>query len=209
MKREEDAGRREVFVRALEGKRIPILTLDNKWYQLLTEEARENVAELERRLNTLLKRQGKLNNDAKEIKRLKKRLMGEIMSLMGEEGQEEGSESAQKSEQNRRLVEECNEKLEGVQDELLELPGEIEQANFQLMLATMDWCRDIMSENEEDIEEIAGWVSEIRVELKKRLVKRQELERHNHTIYNYMHDIFGAEVVDIFDMHRRLEESED
>ena len=201
MRHEEDAGRREVFVRALEGKRIPILTLDNKWYQLLTEEAREGVSELEGRLNALLKRQGKVNNEAKDIKRLKKRLMDEIVSLMGDGEQEGAEESAQKSEQNRRLVEECNEKLERCQDELLDLPREIEQANFQLMLATMDWCHGMMAENGEHIEEIAQWVSEIRVELKKRLIKKQELEQHSHAIYTYMHDVFGAEVVDIFDMH--------
>lgn len=201
MRHEEDEGKREGFIRALEGKRIPILTLDNKWYQLLTGEDRESVRELEEKLNALLKQQGKLNNEMKDIKKLKKRLMGEIMSTMSEEGQDEDSENAQKNEQNRKLVEECNEKLEGIQDELLELPREIEQQNFQLMLATMDCCYNNMAKNEEGIQEIAQWVAEIRVELKKRLIRKQEMERHSHAIYTYMHDVFGAEVVDIFDMH--------
>ena len=208
MKHEEDGSRRELFVQALEGKRIPVLTLDNKWYQLLDEEARKDVAQLEGELNGLLKQQGKLNNEVKEIKRLKKRLMEEIVSRVGEEGQGEDSENAQKSEQNRRLVEECNEKLEACQDQLLDLPREIERANFQLMLATMDCCYDSMAENSAAIRETEEWVAEIRVELKKRLVRKQELERHNHAIYNYMHDVFGAEVVDIFDMHHDLDGQE-
>ena len=83
MRHEEDECRRELFEQALKGKHIPILTLDNKWYQLLNEEAREGVAQLEGELNDLLKQQGRLNNEVKEIKRLKKRLMGEIVSLMG------------------------------------------------------------------------------------------------------------------------------
>lgn len=205
MKYAEDGERRGLFERALEGKRIPILTLDNKWYQLLDEEARESVAQLEGELNGLLKQQGKLNNEVKEIKRLKKRLMEEIVSMMGEEEQSEDSENAQKSEQNKRLVEECNEKLEACQDQLLDLPREIERTNFQLMLATMDCCYGSMAENTEAIRETEEWIAEIRVELKKRLVRKQELERHNHAIYNYMHDVFGAEVVDIFDMHHDLD----
>lgn len=205
MKYAEDGERRGLFERALEGKRIPILTLDNKWYQLLDEEARESVAQLEGELNGLLKQQGKLNNEVKEIKRLKKRLMEEIVSMMGEEEQSEDSKNAQKSEQNKRLVEECNEKLEACQDQLLDLPREIERANFQLMLATMDCCYGSMAENTEAIRETEEWIAEIRVELKKRLVRKQELERHNHAIYNYMHDVFGAEVVDIFDMHHDLD----
>ena len=49
-------------------------------------------------------------------------------------------------------------------------------------------------------------MAEVRVELKKKLVRKQEMERHNHAIYSYMHDVFGAEVVDIFDMHHNLEQ---
>lgn len=191
---------REMFIRALEGKKIPVLTLDNKWYRLLTEEARREVSGLEEQLNSLLKQQGKLNNEVKDIKRLKKKLMNEIVSLMDEAGQDEDSENARKIEQNKKLVKECNERLEARQDQLLEIPRQIDQANFQLMLATMDCCYDTMQENKEGIREIAEWVSEVRVELKKRLVRKQEMEQRNSDIYAYMHDVFGAEVIEIFDM---------
>ena len=63
-----------------------------------------------------------------------------------------------------------------------------------------------MQENTENIENIAKWVAEIRVELKKRLIKKQELEQKNHEIYSYMHDVFGAEVVNLFDMKYNPEE---
>ncbi len=192
--------KREAFEQALKGKRIPILTLDNKWYKLLTEEARAEVAGLEEELNALLKRQGKLNNDVKNIKRLKKKLMGEIVSLVDEAEQEGKEDAPQKIEQNKKLVEDCNQRLEGYQDELLELPREIEQANFKLMLATMDYCYDAMQENGADIQEIAQWVTEVRIELKKRLIRKQEMEQRNNAIYSYMHDVFGAEVIEIFDM---------
>ena len=171
MERRGEGNQREVFIRALEGKKIPILTLDNKWYRLLTQESRREVAGLEEQLNALLKQQGRLNNEVKDIRRLKKKLMNEIVSLMDEAGQDEDSENARKIEQNKKLVEECNERLEARQDELLELPRQIEQANFQLMLATMDHCYDTMQENAENIREIGEWVSEIRVELKKRLIR--------------------------------------
>lgn len=206
MKSREKGEQRENFSHVLEGKRIPILTLDNKWYQLLTPEARSEVSDLEERLNTLLKQQGKLNNEVKDIKRLKKKLMEEIVTLVDEAGQGEDSESAQKIERNKKLVEECNERLEGYQDELLDLPRQIDQLNYQLMLVTMDICYDTMHENRKEIDQIARWVSEIRVELKKRLVRKQEMEQRNNAIYSYMHDVFGAEVIEIFDMQHEEEE---
>ena len=206
MKNKEDDSRKELFEQALKGKKLPILTLDNKWYKLLTEGARARVSDLEEQLNVLLKRQGKLNAETKEIKKLKKKLMTEIVSLADEAEQSPSGELTQKIEQNREMVKECNERLEGYEDELMELPREIEQLNLQLLLITMDCCYDIMQENAEATQEIADWATEIRIELKKRLIKKQEMEQRNNAIYSYMHDLFGADVLELFDMQFDPEE---
>jgi len=209
MKRKDDNERREVFSRALEGKRIPILTLDNKWYRLLTDEARATVSGIEKQLNALLKRQGKLNTETKDIKRLKKKLVNDIMPLVDEAERNPGGEAAKKIDQNKRLVEECNEKIDAYQDELLELPRQIDALNIQLMLITMDCCYETMQENAEEIETIGQWVADVRVELKKQLIRKQEMEQRNQAIYAYMHDVFGAEVIDMFDMQYRPDEQGD
>ena len=74
------------------------------------------------------------------------------------------------------------------------------------MLATMDCCYTTMQENTEGIKEISKWVTDVRVELKKQLVRKQEMEQRNHAIYSYMHDVFGAEVLELFDMTYNPEE---
>lgn len=197
---------KQEFSEALQGKRIPILTLDNKWYRLLDEEARKSVAGLETQLNELLKRQGKLNTETRDIKKLKKKLMAEIVEMAGEAEQSGDERLTQKLEQHKTKVEECNERLEEYQDELMELPRSIDRLNFELMLATMDCCYTTMQENTEGIKEISKWVTDVRVELKKQLVRKQEMEQRNHAIYSYMHDVFGAEVLELFDMTYNPEE---
>ena len=75
----------EVFKPALNGRKIPVLTLDNKWHQLFTKaEPDRELKRLENELNTLLKKQGKANTEIKELKKLKNRLMGEIVHLADE-----------------------------------------------------------------------------------------------------------------------------
>ena len=197
--------RQEMFRAALQGKKIPILTLDNKWYRLLDEGTRASVKEVEERLNNLLKRQGKLNTETEDIKKLKKKLIGEIVPLVSEADESGDISLEKKIDQNKRLVEECNQRLEDYKDELRELPREIDRANFQLMMTTMDYCYDIIQGNSEEIEKIDAWVKEIRIELKKRLVRKQEMEQQNFEIYSYMHDIFGADVIDVFDMQYKPE----
>ena len=73
---------KEKFPEALQGKKIPILTLDNKWYRLLDMETKSRVAEKEKQLNILLKRQGKLNTESKNIRKLKKKLMNENLATI-------------------------------------------------------------------------------------------------------------------------------
>ncbi len=191
----------ELYEQALAGKKVPVLTLDNKWYKLFTNLAElPRIQELEKRLNELIQRQGQLNVDSKNIKKLKKKLMDEIVPMANELEQGRNKSLEKKLDDHKRLIEECNEKLELYQDELLDLPGQIEQINHALMLSTMKYCYESMQENTRQIVEIAQWVKYIRIELKKNLVRKQEMEYQNRQIYSYMHDLFGADVIDLFDM---------
>lgn len=191
----------ELYEKALQGKKIPVLTLDNKWYKLFPNlNDYPKILNLARNLNDLLKRQGKLNTETKDIKNIKMRLMQEIVPMVDELEQKQDKALEKKIEDHKRLIEESNERLEAYQDELMELPGLIEQANRELMLATMEYCYENMAENTEEIIRIAQWVTDIREELKNNLVKKQEKEIYNRQMYAYMHDIFGADVIEMFDM---------
>ncbi len=191
----------DVFKEALSGKRIPVLTLDSKWHQLFTQAKPDRrIRRLEEKLNELLKRQGKANTEVKEIRKLKKRLMQEIVENAQEASVENDGKAQKKAEDNKRLIGDCNKKIDAYEDELLSLPREIDEVNMDLMLATMDVCYDRLKANEAEITEIARWAAQVKEELKEKLVRKQEMESMNQGLYSYMHDIFGADVIDIFDM---------
>lgn len=197
----------EVFQTALADKKIPILTLDNKWHQLFTQqECPSEIRDMECELNGLLKRQGKVNSKNREIRKLKKKLMDEIVLLANEMESGATLRMEKEMETHKRLVNECNEKLEECEEEMLELPGQIVQLNNRLMLATMETCYKRLQENTKELDEIEEWIRNIRRELKKKVVRKQEKEMMNHQLYSYMHDIFGAEVIEIFDMKYDPEE---
>ena len=194
----------EVYKPALEGKKVPILTLDHKWHRLFTQiDSNSEIKSLEKELNELLKRQGKINTETKEIKALKNKLMEEIRSS----SMDSESVDSAKIEENKKLVEDCNQKLESYQDEALDLPNEINEINKKLMLATMEVCYDDIKEGTEEINEISQWIDEIGVELKKRDVRKQEKQKRIQDLYAFMHDIFGADVIEIFDMKYNPDEN--
>lgn len=198
----------KIFKPALENKKIPILTLDHKWHRLFTQlDMNPRIQKMADELNELVKRQGKLNTETKQIRKIKAKLMDEIVALRGEEDAPDDKKTEKQIEEKKRLINECNEKTDAYQEELLDLPREIDAINYQLMLESMEVCYEMMKRNTEEINEIADWITEIRIELKKKLIYKQEKEIVNQELYSYMHNIFGAEVIEIFDMKYNPEQT--
>ena len=197
----------EVFQPALIGKKIPILVLDNKWHKLFTQaEYSSEIKGMEKEMNNLLKRQGKVNTESKEIKKLKKKLMDEIVVLADEMGQHPTKKQEKDMADYKRLINDCNEKLEAYEEEMVELPRQINQLNNKMMLVTMEVCYKRIQQNTTELEAIEEWIGNIRRELKKKVIRKQEKEAMNRQLYSYMHDIFGADVIELFDMKYNPEE---
>ena len=190
------ASKENEFKEALKGKKLPILTLDNKWYQLFTQHNNHpDTDALAEQLKALVAKQGKLNTEVKEIRKLKSKLMDEIVTEIDNKPLTD-----KEMEDHKRLINECNDKIDASQDALLDLPKQIDELNFQLMVQTMDICYKAMAENTEEILRISDWITKVRIELKKNVIRKQEKEWLNQEMYAYMHDIFGPEVIEIFDM---------
>lgn len=197
----------DVYKPALNQVKLPILTLDNNWHKLFTQaDTTSKIKKLEKQLNDLLKKQGKINTEEKKVKAVKRKLMSEIMDLADQIGASENRALQKKLEERRRLVEECNEKLEEMRDNSLDLPREIDKTNYELMLETMDLCYKRLEENRKEIEYYNEWIQKTREELKENIIKKQERESSTYELYQYMHNILGRDVIDVFDMHYNPEE---
>jgi vacuolar-type H+-ATPase subunit I/STV1 len=188
----------EMFKEALIGKKIPILTLDHGWHKLFTQTGdNEQLHDLEDKLNDLLKRQGKINSEIKSLSSYKKTLMKEIVDIME---LPDSDAKEKKMTDNSRIIEETDQKIADYNDELLELPKEIDEVNFELMLASMRVCYDRIKKNVAEIDEINKWITDFKLELKKKIILKQEKQIWNDELYSYMHAIFGPDVIDVFDM---------
>ena len=192
---------KKAFTEALKKVKIPVLVLDQKWHRLFALHGKpDKVKELEEQLSETLARQGKLTQELKDLKRLKSNLMKSIVDNM--DAIESPSEEAKskKLEEDRRLIDEVNQKIADNEDEMLEIPREITTYNDALMMETMTFCYEQLRTNYREAEEISGWIKQIRVELKKNIIRKQNREINNREIYAYMHDVFGKDIIDLFDV---------
>ncbi len=191
----------ELFLNALKGAKVPVLVLDQKWHRLFAVGGKpEDVKAKEQELGEILARQGKVNQELKDLKKVKSKLMQGVIAHMDEAGAAREPADKTTLDQNKRLIEETNERIAQCEDELLDFPKEIQKVNLELMMLTMQYTYDKMRANTTEINEIAEWIADIRVQLKKNIIKKQNREINNREIYSYMHDIFGPNVVALFDL---------
>ncbi|MFI3200402.1 MAG: hypothetical protein R3Y54_02595 [Eubacteriales bacterium] len=189
------------FKKVLLDKKIPILTIDNKWHQLFTQmNATPKVKKLEGKINDLLKEQGKYATENKKLKIGKKKVMDEMIQLRNQLETNISTEIEQQLDEQTQLLNDCNERLEDNQEAADKIPKELEELNYELMEETMEIAYKVLRKNSSEIMRISIWINEMRDTLKENVVKRQEYEMVSQDMYSYMHDIFGPEVISIFDV---------
>lgn len=190
------------FESALKSVRVPTLVLDQKWHRLFAISGKpEEVKGLEVQCKEILVRQGHLNQEIKDLKKIKSDLMrGIVQNMDGADQNKATQENEKKLSDNKRLLEETNAKLEADEDELMEIPKLLKEKNDELMLATMSYCYARLRTNASEAKDITEWITNVRIELKKNIIKKQNREINNKEIYSYLHDIFGRDVMQLFDV---------
>lgn len=190
----------EEFRAALSNKNIPLLVLDQKWHRLFAIHGKtDEIKEKEAKVNELLAQQGRANTELKKLKKIKNQLMDEIVQNMDDE-YDDSAEREKKRLESKKLIDEVNEKINEEEDLLLELPKEIKEVNESLMILSMDYFYSKLRVNQTEAKEIEEWIAQVRIDLKKNIIRKQNRTINNKEIYSYLHDIFGAEVLDLFDI---------
>lgn len=182
---------------------VPLLTLDERWHNLFPEEMKtQKIKECEHRLNDLVKNQGKIGTEIGDLKKLKKKLMDEVIANMGEGTGFTEKLKLKKQEKIQKLIVEINQKLQEAEEALEERPNEIRRANVDLLLECVRVWYGKLDENNQKIEEISAWVEMIREKLKDELLVKQDREMENNAIYSYMHTLLGPKVIEQIDARR-------
>lgn len=194
------------FSKAVAGSTVPVLTLDQKWHHLFAIEGKpKKIQEQEKRVTGCLQAQARAQQELKELKKLKSTLMDNIVQNMdGAEGKNQRQE--RKLSEDRRLIDETNQKMQDCEDTLLDIPRRLKEDNDLLLQLTVEYCYYRLRTNAAAIGEISDWITKMRMELKRQIIRKQRAEASNREIYSYMHDIFGAGMLDLLDLQYQEEQ---
>jgi uncharacterized coiled-coil DUF342 family protein len=180
---------------------IPILTLNERYYKLFPEgeEKPEVIRALEDKVNALMRKEGQINNDIKDVKKIKARLMKNVVDTM-DITDEDDPKHSRKMDESHRLIQEAKSKISSLEDEAEEVPKKLRKANQELMIATVQYCYGKMNANGREIKSLDRWIADARVKLKKNLLIKQEKEEQNNQMYQCLHDILGHEAMGLLDV---------
>lgn len=193
MKKKSTTNIDSVLAAAVSDSNIPVLILDSRWHELFPPgEKPESIVQLETVLENLLKEQGKLVNECKEMKRAKKKLMDGIVANMG-------NSSQKVSKQSQKLIVQMNERIEAGTNRIMELPALIREANERLLVEGVKIFYHNMKETEITLTELKKDIENLRISLEKKEQKKESMENQRDVMYSYIHDLLGPEMVELFD----------
>lgn len=197
MKKQDKDRELSALVReALRGRQVPILVLDNRWHMLFPQGGKPtDIVELEKKLNSLIKRQGHLVNELKDLRRAKKKLMEGI--LAGMRGDTDFDN--RKKDNQQRLLIETGEKIEDESDELMGIPAQIKEVNEKLLQLSVRYCFDRLGRWDKEIGNLKEDIALLKKELDIRESEKAELEENMDSAYSLMHSLLGHDIMNIFD----------
>lgn len=183
----------------LKKKNIPIVCLDERWLRLFPDsEKTPLIKKLENELKELLKRQGKVNTDLKDIRVVRDKLTQSVLETAEDTSIPE-NKRLKKQAASQRLIVEARQKQDNLELELDELPDKIKEANSALIFESVRVCYQRINQNKQDIDMLEQWIEQMREKLKERVVLKQDKEITNEEIYTYLHGMLGAGVMEAFD----------
>lgn len=196
MRKQQDNSFEIAVRKALKGREIPILVLDTRWHRLFPQgEKPADIEALEERLNELLKKQGRLVNEIKDLKKAKKKLMDSIVA--GMEGSSERDN--RKKENQQRLLLETKDRIQQDSDELMEIPYDIKDTNEKLMIIGAKYCFERLSNGDQMIQELTDEIRALQAELTDKKEFRENLEESMDSAYSLMHGLLGHDIMNLFD----------
>lgn len=200
MKKQTDSAFAVEIKKALKGRQVPVLVLDGRWHKLFPPGKKpSDIAALEAEVNQLLKRQGFLVNDLKDLKKTKQKLMNGIVA--GMQGDSDFDDRRKNKQQS--LLLEIKERIDEESDELVLIPGQIQKANEKLLMTGAMYCFERLENGDREIDELKAEIRELKNELNDLTEEKEAIEESMDSAYSLMHGLLGSSVMNLYDKSRK------
>lgn len=195
MARNNDESRYDRILERIKNLRLPLLTLDRKWYLLFNGNKPKQIQETENELNEVIKSESRIKEEKQKLNTLKKKLVDQIVGNMNAA---EGSIGFRKMEKSRDLIEEINDKLILLENDELDIPLKLREKNAELAMETMELFYDSIADDLEEIAKLEQWIKETRAEMKKKIELYDEKVEKTRHVTRYFNSLLGPDITGMY-----------
>ena len=184
----------------LNQRELPIAVLDQHWHQIFLRFKKPiGVKMLENRLNQILKRQGKAQQEINRYKGLKKDMMQKIVGGMDTAVGSKDEKAFQTMNTQGKAVEEINKRVSELEAQLKAIPEELSQANRRLIEESVTLCLNDLDAKKNRYEALVKEQRRLQDEMDKMEQEKQSIKQQYKKTQNYLVTLFGDEAYDLFE----------
>lgn len=182
----------------LKSKKLPVVLLDTSWHTAKQHIQSPIIDQIEKKLQELLKEQGRLNTDYKEYTAIKQNFLKEILVLSNkaQEGDNKALEELNKMHQSTLGA---NQKIEEIEARLEAIDDEINSKNKEIVSEMIAIGYGFIDTYKQKNEALETEITELRLQLLQKTQQKKESEAFLKDIYNYLHNIVGREQIEVID----------
>lgn len=196
----EELEKRKLYIRAMmEEKKIPIVVIDPLWYSMKEHITTATIRENEKKLNELMKEQGKLNTDTIEYDKVKKNLLKKILEVSQEVNDQGDTTRLNELETLQQSIAKTNENLEAMEERLQEVEKLIEQTNRSVVEEAMALAYTYMSKYKQKKKTLEDEIDYLRQQVILKTEEKKNYDKQYSVLYNYLHKVIGYKYIDQMD----------
>lgn len=179
--------------------RIPILIYTPDWIQLFSNYRSKNMQRIIGKLEELLSKEKKLEEELKEAEKKKKMLMNKILHLSNELNENSNNPAIDMLAKAQKEILSINTRIPQILEELEEIPFAIDSQNTELLKETIKRTYELINESKREADITLDEINKIRENLGNLIKKKVDLEERVNKLYSYLHGIMGASEMEKLD----------
>lgn len=178
---------------------IPLLIENEIWVRKFNDVKDKEIMNLKTELKTLVDESREIKNQLLTKKKEKKMLIKKILTLSEKINNNELTEGIDLLENYKNELNSLNEEVEELIFKSETIPSQVRKTNLNLLTETIKHAYIDIIDTEKKLDQIDTELKELRKRLKEIIVEKYDYEENRNEIYQFMHDVLGAKVVDKLD----------
>lgn len=186
--------------KTLRKNNISVLILDERWNSLFASISKTpEILKCEENLRELLKEQARLNTEAKDISRLKKTCMDNILKLAAEAFENNNEDAKKEMQACEKEIKRINDRMAQIEQETERIPERIKETNVELLEHMVNVVYFRIRANQKRVRELEMLIEDTKNKLKVYIDEKASLSEDYAGIYSYFHDLLGPEELERLD----------